>query len=79
MEEMIKEGVAQRPVLINSSSQGVLYIICLVALGWIIYKSGYNSGADVSKKLLKQHSKDVSKMEKKAAKKEKQIRKELTL
>jgi hypothetical protein len=66
----------------NSSSIGklppvVLYTTGAVLIGYMIYRSGYESGVDVSNRVLRRHDKDVRRMKKEAAKREKQLRKEL--
>ncbi len=73
----IVDGVSRRePQIINDRS-GIIYVICVASIVWIIYRSGYRAGVDVSNKVLKRHDKDVRKMKKEAAKREKQLRREL--
>jgi len=60
-----------------SDVPSILYVGGIVVLGWIIYRSGYSSGIDVSRRVLRRHDKDERKMRKEAAKREKELRKEL--
>ena len=62
---------------IVSAPPNVFYVAGVIILGWIIYRSGYHSGVDVSNRVLRRHDKDVRRMKKEAAKREKQLRKEL--
>ena len=56
----------------------IWYVAGVCILGWVIYKSGYDTGVNVSRKILKRHDKDVKRLKKEAAKREKQLRKELS-
>lgn len=54
------------------------YVAGIFLLGFIVYRSGYHTGVDVSRKVLRRHDKDVRRLKKEAAKREKQLRKELS-
>ena len=64
------------PVINGSPS--IWYVAGVCILGWVIYKSGYDTGVNVSRKILRRHDKDVRRMKRDAAKREKQLRKELS-
>ena len=62
---------------IDSGTKGIIFIAGIFILGGTMYRSGYNVGVGVSNKILKRHDKDVRRMKKEAAKREKQLKKEL--
>lgn len=56
---------------------GLGFIVGIFALCWLVHRSGYSTGVSVSSKVLRRHDKDVRRMKKEAAKREKQLKKEL--
>lgn len=61
----------------DHGSAGLGFIVGIFALCWLVHRSGYNAGVGVSNKVLRRHDKDVRKMKKDAAKREKQLKREL--
>lgn len=64
--------------MMDTGLKGILFIAGTFILGGIMYKSGYDTGIGVANKVLRRHDKDARRMSKEAAKREKQLRKELT-
>lgn len=58
-------------------SVGLGFIVGIFALCWFTHRAGYNAGVSVSNRVLRRHDKDVRRMKKEAAKREKQLKKEL--
>ena len=56
----------------------IWHVIGMGVIVCIVYKSGYETGVSVSRKILRRHDKDVKRLKKEAAKREKQLRKELS-
>lgn len=63
---------------VDFGGRSVLFIAGVFLLGASMYRSGYRSGIHVSQTMLRRHDKDVRRMEKKAAKREKQLKKDLS-
>lgn len=62
---------------VERGGSGLGFIVGIFALCWLVHRSGYNAGVGVSNKVLRRHDKDVRRMKKEAAKREKQLKKEL--
>ena len=64
----------------HQMSEGTRTIIAVAGaaiIAFVIHRAGYNAGVDLSKKVLKRHDKDVRRMKREAAKREKNLRKDL--
>lgn len=62
---------------VDYGARSIAFIAGIFLLGCIVYRSGYDKGLDVANKVLRRHDKDARKMKKEAAKREKQLRREL--
>lgn len=76
-KEVDGEVVYRGTTSIGGSPASLGFIVGIFVLCWAVHRSGYNAGVGVSNKVLRRHDKDVRRMTKQAAKREKQLKKEL--
>lgn len=62
---------------IDYGARSIAFIAGIFILGCVVYRSGYDKGLDVANKVLRRHDKDAKKMKKEAAKREKELRRDL--
>jgi len=60
----VNSGEPKVPRISDGHSGGIWLLLGSIALGAVIYKSGYNTGCNTANKILRRHDKDEKKLKK---------------